>query len=83
MTPHNLIPALVDAKRKLDVAARVLYVLDHSLSSTVGDAERAECVRVVDETREMFDEHVDALSAEDRWQFVYALMIADALQYEE
>lgn len=83
MTTHNMIPTLVNAKRKLDVAARVLYVLDHTPSSTVSDAERAECVRIVGETREAFDTHVDALSAEERWTFVLQLMFVGALSFDD
>ncbi len=78
-----MIDGLVDAKRKLDVAARVLFVLDNTPESMVGQAERDECVRIVDETRAAFDTHVDALGAEERWQFVYGLMITGALSFEE
>ena len=81
MTTHDMIHSLVDAKRKLDVAARVLYVLDHTSSSMVGQAERDECVRLVGETREIFDAHVDALNPEERWLFVYEMMIAGALSF--
>jgi hypothetical protein len=80
---RTTIDGLIDAKRKLDVAARVLFVLEHTADSLVGQAEREHCVRIVDATRAAFDEHVDALSAEDRWQFVYGLMLAGALSSEE
>jgi hypothetical protein len=75
----GMIDGLVDAKRKLDVAARVLFVLDNTPDSMVGQAERDQCERIVGETRAAFDEHVDALSAEDRWQFAFHLMLAGAL----
>ena len=75
--------ALVDAKKKLDIATRVLHVLDHTQDSMVSDAERAECLRLVGDTREVFDELVDSLSAQDRWTFVLQLMLADALNDED
>ena len=83
MTARTMIHGLVDAKRKLDVSVRVLWVLDHTSDSMVGQAERNECERIVGETREVFDAHVDALSAEDRWKFVYELMLRDALSFDE
>jgi hypothetical protein len=78
-----MIDGLVDAKHKLDLAARVLIVLDNTPDSMVCQAERNECVRVVGETRAAFDAQVDALSSEDRWQFVLALMLSGALSFEE
>jgi hypothetical protein len=80
---RGLIDQLVDAKRKLDLAARVLIVLDNTPDSMVGQRQRDECVRIVGETRAAFDEQIEALSSEDRWQFVLALMLSGALSYDE
>ena len=77
---HGIIDGLVDTKRKLDLAARVLIVLDHT--PDMGQAERDECVRLVGETRAAFDAQVDTLSSEDRWQFVLALMLSGALEFD-
>ena len=78
---HGIIDGLVDTKRKLDLAARVLIVLDNT--PDVGRAERDECARIVDATRAAFDAQVDTLSSEDRWQFVLALMLSGALEFDE
>jgi hypothetical protein len=80
---RGVIDGLVDAKHKLDLAVRVLIVLDNTPESMVCEAERNECVRVVGETRAVFDAQVDALSSEDRWQFVLTLILSGALSSEE
>ena len=79
MHARGMVAAPVDAKRKLDVAARVIDVLEHTPDSALGEGERAECVRIVASTRLVYDEQVDALSAEDRWDFVYRLMLEGLL----
>jgi hypothetical protein len=79
MCARSLIASLVDAKRKLDWAAQVLDILEHTSSGMVSDAERAECVRIVGATRLAYNTEVDALGAEERWTFVLQLMLEGVL----
>ena len=84
MADKQTLAALVQHKKNLDEAARAIemYKIICVADSSADKRKMRGLVKAFNESQQVFETRVAALTADERWQFMFTVMVTGAFEDE-